>query len=50
MGGLKQRALLSMLLLDANRVVSRDRLVDALWDEQPTATADKALQGRTANA
>jgi eukaryotic-like serine/threonine-protein kinase len=45
LGGLKQRALLSLLLLDANRVVSRDRLIDALWDEHPTATADKALQG-----
>src|SRR4051794_23736733 len=44
LGGPKQRALLGALLLDANRVVSRDRLIDALWDEAPTATADKALQ------
>src|SRR3954452_14635524 len=44
LGGPKQRALLGALLLDANRVVSRDRLIDALWDEDPTATADKALQ------
>src|SRR4051812_10947436 len=45
LGGQKQRALLSLLLLEANRVVSRDRLIDALWEERPTATADKALQG-----
>src|SRR4051794_30221898 len=43
LGGLKQRALLAALLLDANRVVSRDRLIDALWDGDPTATAVKAL-------
>src|SRR3954452_15766306 len=44
LGGPKQRALLGALLLDANRVVPRERLIDALWDEDPTATADKALQ------
>jgi DNA-binding SARP family transcriptional activator len=44
LGGLKQRSLLAVLLLDANRPVSRDRLIDALWDEAPPATADKALQ------
>jgi predicted ATPase/DNA-binding SARP family transcriptional activator/peroxiredoxin len=44
LGGQKQRALLALLLLDANRVVATDRLIDALWDEQPTATAHKALQ------
>ena len=43
-GGTKQRALLAVLLLNANRVVSRDRLIDALWDEQPPETAQKALQ------
>lgn len=31
LGGLKQRALLAFLLLHANQVVSRDRLIDALW-------------------
>ena len=44
LGGAKQRALLGVLLLDANRVVSRDRLIDALWDEAPPAQARKALQ------
>jgi DNA-binding SARP family transcriptional activator len=44
LGGPKQRALLAMLLLDANRVVSSDRLIEALWDEDPPETASKALQ------
>jgi DNA-binding SARP family transcriptional activator/tetratricopeptide (TPR) repeat protein len=33
-----------MLLLHANEVVSRDRLIETLWDEQPPETAPKALQ------
>src|SRR6266550_967426 len=44
LGGQKQRALLALLLLEANRPVSRDRLIDALWEEEPTATAQKAIQ------
>jgi DNA-binding SARP family transcriptional activator/tetratricopeptide (TPR) repeat protein len=40
----KQRALLAMLLLNANRVVSTDSLIDALWEEQIPDTATKALQ------
>jgi DNA-binding SARP family transcriptional activator len=44
LGGQKQRALLALLLLEANRPVSRERLIDALWEEEPTATAAKALQ------
>jgi DNA-binding SARP family transcriptional activator len=44
LGGQKQRALLALLLLEANKPVSRDRLIDALWDEEPTATAQKAIQ------
>src|SRR4051812_37413264 len=44
LGGQKQRALLALLLLEANRVVPRDRLIDALWDESPPETARKALQ------
>jgi DNA-binding SARP family transcriptional activator/tetratricopeptide (TPR) repeat protein len=43
-GGAKQRALLAVLLLEANRVVSSDRLIDALWDESPPAQARKTLQ------
>ena len=44
--GAKQRALLAVLLLNANRVVSSDTLIDALWEEQPPETAVKALQVR----
>jgi DNA-binding SARP family transcriptional activator/class 3 adenylate cyclase/tetratricopeptide (TPR) repeat protein len=40
----KQRALLALLLLHANEVVSTDRLIDELWGEQPPATAATALQ------
>jgi DNA-binding SARP family transcriptional activator len=44
LGGGKQRALLAILLLNANEAVSSDRLVDGLWGERPPATASKALQ------
>ena len=44
LGGHKQRALLALLLLQANRVVSSDRLIEALWEEEPPGTAPKALQ------
>jgi len=40
----KPRALLALLLLDKNRVVPVDRLVDGLWGDDPPATAVKALQ------
>jgi DNA-binding SARP family transcriptional activator len=40
----RQRALLCRLLVDPNRVVPRDALLDAMWDERPPATAGKALQ------
>jgi DNA-binding SARP family transcriptional activator len=43
-GGAKPRALLAILLLHANEVVSNDRLIDALWGERPPETAAKALQ------
>ena len=42
--GEKQRLLLARLLLSANRVVSTDRLVDAIWGDAPPDTPDKALQ------
>jgi predicted ATPase/DNA-binding SARP family transcriptional activator len=44
LGGGKQRALLAVLLLHANEVVSSDRLIDLLWGEEPPETAAKALQ------
>ena len=45
LGGAKQRALLAVLLLHANEVVSRDRLIDELWGGAPPDTATTALQG-----
>ncbi|HEX9380049.1 MAG TPA: BTAD domain-containing putative transcriptional regulator [Gaiellaceae bacterium] len=44
LGGQKRRALLAVLLLDANHVVSRDRLIDALWGEDPPDTARNTIQ------
>jgi YVTN family beta-propeller protein len=41
----RQRTLLAILLLNANEVVSTDRLIDALWIAGPPPTAAKALQG-----
>ena len=43
-GAAKQRALLAILLLHANHVVSRDRLIDGLWGQQPPPTAATALR------
>lgn len=44
LGGQKQRAVLALLLLRANRVVSTDFLVDALWGDNPPRTATTSLQ------
>ena len=40
----KQRALLAILLLSANRTVTGDRLVDELWGADTPATARKMVQ------
>src|SRR6266508_994879 len=45
-GGPKQRALLALLLLSANRAVSRDRLIDELFAEQSVNSADHALRNQ----
>jgi DNA-binding SARP family transcriptional activator/tetratricopeptide (TPR) repeat protein len=45
LGGPQQRELLAVLLLNANRVVSVDRLVEHLWGTEPPATARALLQG-----
>jgi len=44
LGAPQQRAVLALLLLNANEVVSRDRVVDELWGERPPATAAKLVQ------
>jgi DNA-binding SARP family transcriptional activator/DNA-binding beta-propeller fold protein YncE len=43
LGGPKQRALLAVLLLQANEPVSRDRLIDDLWGEHPPANPGPTL-------
>jgi DNA-binding SARP family transcriptional activator/class 3 adenylate cyclase len=43
LGGAKQRALLAVLLLHANEVVSQDRLIDALWEDGAPEAAHKSL-------
>ena len=40
----QQRALLALLLLNANQVVSRDRIIDELWGANPPGTAAKLVQ------
>src|SRR5580765_961162 len=46
LGAVSQRALLALLLLHANEVVSSDRLVDELWTDGPPASGVTALQVR----
>jgi YVTN family beta-propeller protein len=44
LGARKQRAVLALLLLNANRVVPTERLIDELWGDRPPDTARSALQ------
>jgi WD40 repeat protein/DNA-binding SARP family transcriptional activator len=44
LGGAKQRAVLAMLGLEANRTVSADRLIEGLWGEESPASAAKMVQ------
>jgi DNA-binding SARP family transcriptional activator len=43
-GGPKQRIVLAHLVLSANRVVTVERLIDAIWGEEPPDTARNTLQ------
>src|SRR5215216_6631432 len=45
LGGGKQRAVLALLLLNANRVVASERMIELLWGERPPPTAATALHG-----
>jgi DNA-binding SARP family transcriptional activator/tetratricopeptide (TPR) repeat protein len=40
----KQRVLLAALLLDANKLVANDRLIEAMWQGSPPGTARVTLQ------
>src|SRR5205823_9249657 len=43
-GGAKPRTLLAALLLEPGRVLSNDRLIDILWDDDPPDTARSLIQ------
>ncbi|TMD00997.1 MAG: hypothetical protein E6J05_02510 [Chloroflexi bacterium] len=44
LGGAKQRALLAILLTQANQVVATDRLIELVWPGEPPETAGHSLQ------
>ncbi|WP_031512731.1 AfsR/SARP family transcriptional regulator, partial [Streptomyces sp. NRRL F-5123] len=46
LGGPRRRALLAVLLLDAGRLVGTERLIDALYGEEPPVGAANALQSQ----
>jgi DNA-binding SARP family transcriptional activator len=46
LGGPTQRAVLALLTLNANRVLPVDRIIDAVWDEAPPATAKTQVQAQ----
>jgi DNA-binding SARP family transcriptional activator/tetratricopeptide (TPR) repeat protein len=44
LAGRRQRTLLALLLINADRAVSLDALVDGVWDERPPSTAKRQVQ------
>jgi ABC-type transport system substrate-binding protein/DNA-binding SARP family transcriptional activator/DNA-binding beta-propeller fold protein YncE len=42
-GGGRQRALLALLLVHAGEIVSRDRMIEELWDGSPPSSRSKSL-------
>lgn len=44
LGGAKPQSLLAALLLEAGRVVTVDRLIEAIWEDDPPTTARGVLQ------
>jgi DNA-binding SARP family transcriptional activator len=48
-GGPKQRAVLAVLLLHANQVVTSDRLIDQVWGDEAPETVKTVLQGAVSN-
>jgi predicted ATPase/DNA-binding SARP family transcriptional activator len=45
LGSRQQRRLLAVLLVHADQVVSRDRLIDVLWGDAPPPSATQTLRG-----
>src|ERR671918_961043 len=43
LGAIKQRSLLALLLLNANEIVSTDRLIAELWGDSPPSTVAKSV-------
>jgi DNA-binding SARP family transcriptional activator len=43
------RSLLGLLVVDVNRVISADRLIDDLWSDDPPAAASASLQAYVSN-
>jgi DNA-binding SARP family transcriptional activator len=48
-GGTKQAKVLAVLLLEANRVVPADRLVELVWGDEPPPSAAATLQAYVSN-
>jgi DNA-binding SARP family transcriptional activator/DNA-binding beta-propeller fold protein YncE len=44
LGGRKQRTVLALLLLNANELVPRERMIAALWGDEPPSEADASLR------
>ncbi|MGE5273595.1 MAG: BTAD domain-containing putative transcriptional regulator [Verrucomicrobiota bacterium] len=44
LGGMKRRAVAALLLLEANRVVPSERLIDGVWGDDPPSAAAGSLQ------
>jgi DNA-binding SARP family transcriptional activator len=44
LAGIEQRAALAMLVLNANRMVTGDRLIAGLWEDEPPKSAVGTLQ------
>lgn len=44
LGGVRQRAILALLLIHRKQPISGDRIVDELWGEHPPPTAAKTVQ------
>jgi len=44
LGGSRPKMVMAALILDANHVVSTDRLIDAVWDEHPPDSALESLR------
>ncbi len=49
LGPPKQRAVLAMLVINRNRPVSVDALIDAVWDQDPVPAARTSIQSHISN-